>query len=87
MKVGKAQRVATSKCTSCERELDGVTGVGCDTAPEPGDFTVCIRCGHIMAFGDDLHLRDLTDDEMMMVAGDDRVIAIQKARAKIEGEK
>lgn len=33
-----------------------------------------------MAFAEDLTLRDLTDAEMHEVAGDPRILAVQKAR-------
>ena len=64
--------------------MDMATCVGSDSRPKPGDFTVCIRCGHIMIFGDDLRLRELTRDQMHAIAGDERLLAIQRARAKIK---
>ena len=51
--------------------------------PEPGDITICIHCGHLMAFADDMTVRPLTDNEMYDIAGDPRLIAFQKARASI----
>jgi hypothetical protein len=40
-------------------------------------------CGHVMAFGDDLMLRDLTEQEMHEVAGDERILAVQLAVQKV----
>jgi hypothetical protein len=88
MKVGSDHQVPPSVCTSCGLVMDGATGVAedghkGDIVPDPGDFTVCINCGHLMIFNEDLTLRDLTDDEMIKVAGDKRLIAIQQARARV----
>jgi hypothetical protein len=84
MKVGSDRTVPESPCTACGHKLDGATCVGDDKMPKPGDISVCIRCGHLMAFGDDLMLRNLTNEEMHDVAGDPYIIAIQKARAQLD---
>jgi hypothetical protein len=66
--------------------MDGASGIVVeeDTAPDPGDVTVCIYCGHIMAYDDDLGLRELTPVEQLNIAGDERILAIQRARAIAE---
>ena len=69
-------------CPGCNMKIDRATGITCEQ-PNPGDITICLNCGHIMAFKKDLTIRDLTDEEMHDVAGDPRVIAIQKARAEV----
>jgi hypothetical protein len=58
-----------------------------DARPKPGDFTVCIRCGHLMCFGDDLSMRELTDAEMIIIASDQRLLVIQAARKEIFGKR
>ena len=57
------------------------------TIPKPGDVSVCLQCGHLMSFNDDLSLRELTGQEMYAVAGDRRILDIQRARAVIMGKK
>jgi hypothetical protein len=81
MKIGDNTRMVLSACTACGKLCDGATGVGCDGGPGPGDWTICFYCGHLMAFADDLTLRNLSDAEMVEVAGDPRIIAVQRARA------
>ena len=54
---------------------------GGDLSPDHGSVTVCIYCGHIQAYTDDLQLRELTLEEQLDVAGDPRILAIQRARA------
>lgn len=90
MKVGNACDVPLSACTNCGHLMDAATGVSedeSDPTPSPQSFTICIRCGHILAFAEDLTLRDLTDAERVMVAGDKRLIAIQRARASMERDR
>jgi hypothetical protein len=84
MKVGQDQKIAASPCLSCGKMLDGCTAVDADGGPCPGDFTVCISCGHLMAFADDLTLRELTSEEMHAIAGDKRIIAVQQARKALK---
>ena len=67
------------KCTACGAAIDRATHVG-DVDPDPGDVAVCLECGHVMVFADDLTARDPTDDEMVEIAGDRDVLAVQKAR-------
>lgn len=59
-------RVPESRCLDCGKTLDAL-GTG-DKAlaarPEPGDVTVCIRCGAVMKLDEKLRLRGLTDAEM-----------------------
>ena len=51
--------------------------------PQSGDVTICLYCGHIMAFGKALELRSLTDEEMLEVAGDRRIVLLQKLRKHV----
>jgi hypothetical protein len=80
--------IQPSACTNCGKVLDGATAVQ-ETVdsrkrkhvPKPGDFTVCIVCGHLMSFDEKLQLRDPTPEEQINVAGDRRLLAIMKAIA------
>jgi hypothetical protein len=83
--------IKPSACTSCGEEMDATTmieekdrkfTIHEDVEPEPGDFTICVKCGHVMGFCSDLTLRDLTPEEQVKVAGDPRILAIQWARGK-----
>lgn len=69
-------------CPSCGTMLDTATSVLGDAEPLDGDITICLKCGHIMVFEND-QPRNLTDAEMHIIAGDQRIIAVQKARGKI----
>lgn len=87
MKVGKATRVAPSLCLNCGKLLDEVSGVAPKVPPrkpKPGSMLVCIGCGHVMIFGNDGKPRNPQGDEFRRIAGDARLLAIQKARGEIK---
>jgi hypothetical protein len=88
MRMGERIKVRSSPCTACGVVLDcaSIVHQGNSTQPampKPGNITICIKCGHIMGFRDDLTLRDLTDEEAHKVAGDIRLRAIQWARGRV----
>lgn len=77
-------KLKESNCPSCGKTLNAATVLGDDdTRPNPGEFTVCMYCGHIMAFADDLTVRELTADEMIEAAAHPGILEIQKARADL----
>jgi len=86
MRLANENILPEQKCLNCGVITDRASGVISDdlvtgpVIPEPGSITICIECGHIMAFAGDLTFRQLTDDEMKQVAGDPRIIAAQTAR-------
>ena len=86
MRLGKDRHTPPTVCLGCGSKIDGATHVGNDedTAPDPGHIVVCIYCGHIQAYAEDLQLRELTLAELLDVAGDSRILAIQRTRAIAE---
>jgi hypothetical protein len=70
-------------CLNCGKLIDGASGVDTKAKPRPGYITVCIYCGHLMAFAKDLSMRALTEEEMHEVAGDERILAVQWAAAQV----
>lgn len=82
MEFGPDTRVPNARCTNCGKLVDGAMCVGNNAVPEPGAITVCMPCGHVMAFDEGLALRELTDEEIVKVAGDPRLLAIQRARTR-----
>ena len=86
MKLGPETNTPACLCLNCGKLIDVASAVDCDAAPSPGDFTICLACGHLMAFDDELILRELTDAETVDVAGDPRIIAVQVVRQKMEDD-
>lgn len=73
-------RMSPTRCVACGYLTDGATGVGTEDSPQPGEWSICLRCGHLQAFDDKLQLRNLTDAEAYEAAGDKIILAAQKAR-------
>lgn len=82
-KIGKTVRMPLSACLACGAPFDAATGIGAGKAPKVGSISICLRCGHLMAFAKDLTMRELTDAEMHAVAGNKTILEIQAARGKI----
>lgn len=55
--------------------------------PSPGDFTVCIGCGHLHAYDDDMTLRELTTRELDGIDETDRIMLLQQARRRLARRK
>jgi len=79
--------VPKAVCVSCGYAPDRASQVDGDSKPAPGDISICLKCGHLSAFETDLSLRPLTDYEIIEIAGDQRIIAAQRARAAVLKEK
>lgn len=75
--------VPPSPCANCN-ELNDRASTFYDATPNPGDFSLCAYCGHLMVFADDLTLRNPTDAEMQEMAGDPRIIALQLQRLEMK---
>jgi hypothetical protein len=46
-------RTPPTLCAHCGYMVDAASAAG-DTRPEPGDWTVCLRCGGVLTFDDTL---------------------------------
>ena len=58
-------RLTERECLGCGGLIDAAAAPMDDNAiPSPGDVTICIHCGYLMAFADDLSYRGLTEKEM-----------------------
>lgn len=76
-----------SLCLNCGHELSGAACVKETTSkrerkvmPKAGDLSICIKCGHLMGFDESLKLVELTPAQMIQVAGDRRLLVMQRAR-------
>ena len=65
-------KLPPDKCPWCGKVVNAASGVGSRSAPRPGDFSVCDRCGEVLRFGSDLKLaraptnwRDVLDPDQV----------------------
>jgi len=83
-----AFRVPENTCLSCGQKLDSAARIEGDAEkPEPGNCTICMHCGHLMAFADDMTLRELNDQEAYDLAGDPTILRFQHVRGMVMAEK
>lgn len=75
----KEVRIPPHACLHCQGNLDGATNVTSSQGPKDGDLTICIYCGHLMAFTADLALRELNAEEQAWCEGSPVVRASQEA--------
>jgi len=80
-------RLPEAECLRCRKKVDAASGVADDGAvPEPGDVTICIFCGYLMTFADDLSFRELTEEDILELPLDE-ISRFQSARKHIEESK
>lgn len=58
--------VKKSKCPNCRVEWNGATDLETPKAvpPSSGDFTICVNCGQINIFDENLSLKKATEEEL-----------------------
>jgi hypothetical protein len=61
-------------CLNCGILIDAATSVNHKHIPHPGAIAICMICSHIMAYNEKIHLRELTDEEILMIAGDKEIL-------------
>jgi len=71
-------RVLESSCPNCGKRLDAALArkAATNRRRETSQF---MDCRHWCAFAEDMGLRELTDDEVVAVPGDKRVLRAMKA--------
>lgn len=70
----KPHRHIESFCTNCGKGVDTSLTDPDKRGPQGGDITICFYCHHLMAYNNDLTVRNLTDEEMLNIAGDERLV-------------
>ena len=76
--------IPVSICKGCGKPNDAATETfGSGMTPYPDAISVCLYCGHLAAYADDLSLRDLNDEEIRYLAGHPKLLEIQRKRIEI----
>jgi hypothetical protein len=86
----KVTRHAASPCINCRTMLDTSSLIDLEDdmrGPRGGDVTVCLKCRHVMAYNDDMSLRDLNDEEIVDIAGMPQLVATVKLMGAYDQEK
>lgn len=72
------------KCPTCSRKIDANANMSGpdDATPEPGDFAVCIFCGAVLIFNDQLE-RKIAKDADIPIEIRELLARIEYARRKV----
>jgi len=80
VQVSKHHRLPSSTCPDCGYVMDAATAVSRkDATPKPGDASLCLKCGALLRFADDLTLirgdfDGLSAEQVMLVLKGRRAI-------------
>lgn len=77
-------RMPPVRCPACDLLLDAASDPRGEAIPQPGDATLCIHCGFIGVFDDDLTIRRPTAAEQEEFAKDERIKAYEIARRTVQ---
>ena len=80
--IGPTVRIIEDNCLNCGKKLDGTFNVGGADIPREGDFSICCHCGHVMTYGKNLRLQELTEKDIREIAGDENLLVAQKLVAE-----
>lgn len=59
------RQIEGSPCPKCGSFLDGASAVDSnEVIPKEGDYSVCLKCGAMLKFGENLKLELLTEAEI-----------------------
>jgi hypothetical protein len=62
--VSRFENVPGQTCPACGEALNSTHSVVGATSAQVGDYGVCMRCGHILRYGERLQLRAATEAEL-----------------------
>ena len=72
----KTSEVLRSRCPQCGLQMTAATSFE-GQSPTPGDPTVCIRCGAVLAFTSTMGLRLMTDGEYTKLDAHTRMMIVR----------
>lgn len=73
-------KIKKQPCLNCGAVFDGASSIDHTNEPKPNDLAICIECGHIMMYDENFTFRQLTDTEIVEVAGLPEVLnAVEEA--------
>ena len=72
-------KTAVIPCPSCDESLNGHTGIVCDDAPKPNDYTICIYCSALLAYNADLSLRAANAQETAEIMSEPSALEVLEA--------
>jgi len=77
-------RIRDVLCPACGYAMTHTTAVEDGNAPQPGDCSLCLNCGAVNVFSDDLGVRSASEAEIAEFMSDENVRqTVQRAQSYI----
>jgi hypothetical protein len=76
-------RTPEQKCLACNYKIDATTSAFGEHKPRAGDYTMCLNCGAVSIFKEDLTLRAPTPEEKRAIATNAEITQAQIGRAYV----
>jgi hypothetical protein len=82
----RTTRTKETLCLACGANLTAATSVWHNEVPYPGAVALCFMCNHIQIYDENLNFRELNDEEIVDIAGNEEIITLINANsaAKVE---
>lgn len=87
LELGATTTVKASTCKACGYLMDAATCAMGNHQPVPGDVTICVECGHLMEFANDLTLTELSKGGALAIAGNKDLLLLQNVLAQAKKAK
>jgi hypothetical protein len=82
-----AVKFDTKACPTCKVEVDlGVNMSKTEKEPKPGNIAVCMNCGEILIFNQDMTLRESTLSDILKIRPDIMVQVLECQLAVRQGK-
>lgn len=65
----KTTKIPETACNACSKVLCASTSFN-EKIPNSGDVSICIGCGNIAHYNDDLNIVELTEEELQKLKND-----------------
>lgn len=79
-------RVEKTHCKSCMKKIDAHTSIEGHHKPQKGDFSICMYCGTISTFDEQLNLIAMSEEELQRLKEEDNktYLLLKKAAVVIQ---
>ena len=75
-------KLAAQGCPKCGYTIDACSGIDHNNGPQPEDLTLCINCAAYLQFDDELRLVMFTDEQLLDLDDETRLL-LTRARVAI----
>jgi hypothetical protein len=75
--MGPDYDIPQQRCSRCKHPLDEACCTGGDHKPTPGMISICVECGKITIFDEQLRLREPSEQELLDIGTRSDIVELQ----------